>query len=88
MVDEVTRYVHLTGAATAINRSGSAKLHRVVVNDPGAVTLTIFENNVASGTTVAVLDCNNPGTYTYMVDLTNGLTVQLSGTADVTVVFQ
>jgi hypothetical protein len=86
--EEYTRYAHLTGAATAINRSGSAKLHRVTVNDAGTATLTIYDNNAASGTVVAVVDCSVAGTFEYGFNLTTGLTVVLSATADVTVVYQ
>jgi len=87
MVDEAVRYAHLTASSTAINRSGQAKLHRVTVNDPGAVSLTIYEADAAAGDVVGVVDCNNAGTYEYGVTL-SGLTVQLGGTADVTVVYQ
>jgi len=87
MVDEAVRYAHLTGSSTAISRSTAAKLHRVTVNDPGAVSLTVYEAATAAGSVVAVLDCNNAGTFEYGVTL-SGLTVVLGGTADVTVVYQ
>ena len=87
MVDEAVRYAHLTATSTAINRGGQAKLHRVTVNDPGAVSLTIYEGETAAGDVVGVVDCNNAGTYEYGVTL-SGLTVNLGGTADVTVVYQ
>ena len=88
LYENVSRYAHLTGAITTISRSGPAKLHRITVNDPGATTLTVYDNGTASGTVIAVLDCNNPGTYEYGLNLVGGLTVVLAGTADVTVVYQ
>lgn len=85
---DALKFVHLTSNSTAINRSGRAVLQRVVVNDPAAQTLTIYDNNEASGQVVAVIDCNNSGSFEYQLVLTNGLTVELSGTADVTVVYE
>ena len=89
MVDEPVRYAHLNVSSTAINRSASAKLHRITVNNPDTgSTLTISEGVTASGgDIVGVLDCNNPGTFEYGVTL-SGLTVSLVGGADVTVVYQ
>ncbi len=85
---ESRRYVHMTAAGNAINRSGQAKLLRVVVNDPTAVTLTLYDSNTASGAVIAVIDCNGPGTYEYGILLSVGLTADLSGTSDVTVIYQ
>ena len=84
---EAIRYEHLTAASTAINRDGEARLERVVVNDPAATTLTIYEAATAAGEVIAVLDCNNAGSYEYGVTL-SGLTVVLAGTADLTVIYQ
>jgi len=84
--EEGTRYAHMT-TGSAINRDGEAKLHRVVVNDVTAQTLTLYEGATAAGEVIAVIDCNVGGTYEYGVTLT-GLTGDLSGTADVTVIYQ
>ncbi len=86
-LNDTVRYAHLTESSTAINRSGQAKLHKVTVNDPAAVELTIFEAATAAGDVVAVIDCSAAGTREYGVTL-SGLTVSLDGTADVTVVYQ
>ena len=87
MVDEATRYVHMTTGSTAINRSGEAKLHRVVINDPTAETLTLYEGATAAGNVIAVVDCNIARTCEYGVTV-SGLTAVLSDTSDVTVVYQ
>ncbi len=84
---EAIRYEHMTASSTAINRDGEARLLRVVVNDPAAVELTIYEAATAAGEVIAVVDCNNAGTFEYGLTL-SGLTVNLGGTADVTVIYQ
>lgn len=84
---EAVRYQHMTASSTAINRNGEARLLRVVVNDPAAETLTLFEGATAAGSVIGVVDCNNAGTFEYGLTL-SGLTADLSGTADITVIFQ
>lgn len=84
---DAIRYEHLTASSTAINRDGVARLLRVVVNDPASVSLTIYESATAAGEVIGVVDCSNAGTFEYGVTL-SGLTVNLDGTADVTVVYQ
>ena len=73
---DAIRYEHLTASSTAINRDGVARLLRVVVNDPAAVSLTIYESATAAGSVVGVIDCANAGTFEYGVTL-SGLTVNL-----------
>ncbi len=85
--EEATRYVHMT-TGSAINRDGEAKLDRVVVNDVTAQTLTLYEGATAAGEVIAVIDCNVGGTYEYGIPTLTGLTADLSGTADVTVIYQ
>ena len=84
---DAIRYEHMTASSTAINRDGVARLLRVVVNDPAAVTLTLYEGATAAGEVIGVVDCNNAGTFEYGVTVT-GLTADLSGTADITVIYQ
>ncbi len=84
--EEATRYAHMT-TGSAINRSTESKLHRVVVNGPTAQTLTLYEGGTAGGDIIGVIDCNVGGTYEYGVTVT-GLTGDLSGTSDVTVIYQ
>ena len=88
MVDEAIRYAHMSTASAAINRGGSAKLHRVVVNDPASTTLTLYEGVTAAGEVIGVIDCNNAGTYEYGGVTLSGLTASLAGSADVTVIYQ
>ena len=84
---EAIRYEHMTASSTAIERDGEARLERVVVNDPAATTLTLHEAGDSGGAVIAVVDCNNAGTYEYGVTL-SGLTAVLGGTADVTIIYQ
>jgi hypothetical protein len=86
---DALKYVHLSTASTAINRSNQAKLHRVVVNDAASATLTISEGATASGgAIISILDCGTAGTYEYGIPTLSGLTVSLDGAADVTVVYE
>jgi hypothetical protein len=85
---DTKRYAHMTAASTAINRDGPATLQRVVVNDPASVTLTLYDNPAAAGDVIAVIDCGTAGTYEYGLPLSTGLTAVLSGSADVTIVYQ
>ncbi len=82
------KYVHMTGAATAISRSGRAVLHRVVINTSGTGSLTVYDNNVASGDVLAVINIGNVGTYEFGVVLNTGLTVVLSANADATIIYE
>ena len=84
--EEATRYAHMT-TGSAINRSTESKLHRVVVNDPANETLTLYEGGTAGGSVISVIDCQTGGTYEYGVTVT-GLTADLSGAVDVTVIYQ
>lgn len=84
---EAIRYEHLTGAGSAINRDGEARLLRITVNDPAAETLTVYEGATAAGDVIGVIDCDTAGTLEYGVTVT-GLTADLSGTADITVIYQ
>lgn len=87
---DAIRYQHMAVSSTAINRGGAnsqSRLLRVTVNDPAAQTLTLYEGATAAGDVIAIVDCNNAGTFEYGVTVT-GLTADLSGTADVTVIYQ
>lgn len=87
---EAMKYEHLTAAGTAIARDGQAKLHGVVVNDPAATTLDIFNGPDVSSPAFALgVDCSVAGTYDYYgIPLASGLCVRLNGTADVTVIYE
>ncbi len=86
---DAKKYVHLSGATTAITRSGEARLHAVSVNTSGSTNLTLYDGPTAAGGQVAVIDCTIPGTLSYSdLLLKTGLIAVLSGTADVTIVYE
>ena len=82
------RLAAATGGSCTINRDGRAVLHRVVINSGVAQTLTIVDGPLSTDTKVAVIELDAVGTLEYGLPLKTGLTVILSGTADVTVVYE
>ena len=88
------KYAHLTAAGTEVLSipGNPAWLHSIVPGNPGIGTITIYNNSVASGEVVAVLDLiDNPAhriTFSYDVRLDTGLTVVLSTDMDVTVIYE
>lgn len=96
------KWTHLTGAgtttilngigatqATATNPANVGLYGGITVNTAGT-TVTVFDNNAGSGTTLAVIGAVT-GTFlapTPGAQLSTGLTVVIAGTADVTVFWQ
>ena len=95
MVDPLYRegrkFAHLTSGANVLRATGeSAWLHRVTVNTGAAGTITIYNNGAASGDIVAVITvaAGDEASLDYDVRLGAGLTVSLSTTMDITVVYE
>lgn len=83
------KWQHINTATAAINRSGQAKLHRIIVNRAQNGTATVYDNPTATGSVVALIDTNQPGTYEYGgMFLSTGLTVVTTAGADITVVYE
>ena len=79
---------HLTAEGTAVlQTSGGATLHTVTFNEVGSgAVVTIYDNDAASGTEIAIIKPTAVGTLTYDVTLENGLTVVVATAAcDITI---
>ena len=86
---DALKYAHLTVSGIAIERDGQAKLHSVTVNGTASTTLDVFNGPDILSPLVAVVDCNNAGTFIYDgIPLASGLAVRLNNTADVTVIYE
>jgi len=88
---EGRKFAHLTSGTNILRATGeSAWLHRVTVNTGAAGTITVYNNGAASGDVVAVITvaANDEVFLDYDVRLDTGLTVVLSVTMDITVVYE
>ena len=71
-------YCYVSGNTTKTCRTGGGMLYSVTINTRGAglSTATLYDNTAGSGTVIAVIDMSVcVCTLTYLVRLTNGLTV-------------
>lgn len=82
--------IRAAGNLSVAPTDGSAQLWTVNVNTGAAsATLSIYDGTSASGTLIAVVDCENPGSYGYGVLCPNGIFAVLAdGDADVTIGYQ
>jgi len=90
-----SKFLNLTTAGTYVLKGSPSRLHKVVVNQRTATTLTLYDYTSASGTLIGTMDLsggavqgNAVGAYVYDVDTNIGLTAVLSGTSDVTVIYE
>lgn len=93
LYDKGNRYVHLDAAGTTIVRSTATRLERVNINNHASGGQIDIYN--ASGTSsshlVACLgaaDPRNCGDFGFNVALSGGLTIDVTGTPDVTVIYR
>lgn len=82
-VEERFSYQALTSLVTVTVKSGAGFLHNIVVGGQSLPTINIWDNTAASTTLIGTINAASaPGTYSYDVAFTTGLTVQpLPGTA-------
>lgn len=90
---EGSRFANITTSTTTVVKATPGRLKAVVVNSKGTVAsiTTIYNNKVASGAKVAVIDSLTlSGTFTYDVSCSLGITVVTTGTVapNITVVYQ
>jgi len=93
-----TQFKNIAGTVASTQcKLGAGKLHRVIINTPGATndTITLYDHTaVAGGTTIAVIKPTNTNALTivsleYQIPFYAGLFVATSGaTLDVTVVYE
>jgi len=94
--EESIRFLRINGNGDDVIRDGPAKLFRVVVGGGAAAsgTLTIFDNNAASGSVFTIIDAvTAAGTSVEFgqVNLTTGLSTEaagLVGDAEFTIIYQ
>ncbi len=88
---EGKKFSHITSGTNILRPTGQdAWLQRITVNTPAAGTITVYNNGAASGDVVAVLTLttSDAGSFEYDFGLSNGLTLVLSVTMDITVVYE
>lgn len=84
-------YTNITTSTTTLVKSGVGGLHSITVNTKGATeTATIYDSLTGSGTKIGTIDVSQPGTFTFDVAFTLGLTIVTAGTtaADITVSYR
>lgn len=80
--------VFLNAAGTTVVKHGGGTLVRVVVGYGATLgKVTLYDNTVATGTPLAVLDATVANEFTFDRDLATGLTVVLAAAPSVTVLF-
>ena len=86
---EGRKFAHLTSGTNVI-RGTTTWLHRVTINTGAAGTITLYNNGAASGDVVTVITVasGDEVSLEYDVRLDTGLTVVLSVTMDITVIYE
>lgn len=85
------KYYHISAAGTYTLKNTAGTLHKIVVNNAGFTLITVYDNTTAAAPVVAVINTPsqaNPVTLVYDIALNTGLTVVMTGTGDLTVVYQ
>lgn len=88
---EGRKFSHLVSGTNVIRATGSqAWLHRITINTGAAGTITVYNNGAASGEVLAVITVSSGDVHTleYDVRADTGLTVVLSVTMDITVIYE
>ncbi len=88
---EGRKFAHLTTGTNVIRATGSqAWLHRITINTGAAGTITVYNNGAASGEEVAVITvaAGDEGSLEYDARMDTGLTLVLSATMDITVIYE
>lgn len=86
-------FSHIAAAATTLVKNGAGLLHTLSISSLGTVasTTTIYDNIVAGGTVIAVIDSLTfKGTLTFDCNFATGLTIVTTGTVapDVTATYR
>ncbi len=86
--EEAIKWVFSVATEELISRSGRARLIRIIVATGSAGDITIYDSGSASGNVVGVLDTAAISAYEYDLPLFTGLTLDKTGSAAVTVVYE
>ena len=81
---------YISTATTTVVRTGAAKLHRIVLGETAAGTITIYDGIDTGGTVLAVLKASIvEGTYDFDdVRCITGITVVTAAASKLTVVYE
>ena len=81
-------YKHITTNTTTVCKEGAGDLH-IIVNNDNLGTAVVYDNNAASGTTIADIDMSKVlGSISFECPFNNGLTVVTAGGAKATIVYE
>jgi hypothetical protein len=90
LYDKGIKYLHISTGGTHVVRDGPVFLDRILVNTPASGSITVYNNNAASGEEIAVITTGAfivlPFRYGFILDI--GLTIDLSTAMDITVIYQ
>lgn len=84
-------YKHISTATTTVCKYGAGTLHAIIMNNPTNNFVTIYDNIVAGGAVIAII---NPGSSAtpfelhYDADFYTGLTIVTAGAPDMTVIYE
>lgn len=90
-LETLPTYKNITSGATTVCKYGPGNLHRIVVNNPAAQAITVYDNTAGSGTLIATITPqanSSPFYLEYRVPFATGLTIVTAGTINITVVYE
>lgn len=83
-------YLNIAAGATTLVKTGSGKLHKVVINTTAAAIITIYDSLTATGTKIATIAASPAigSNFAYNICFNTGLTIVTAGATDLTVAFR
>ena len=90
-IDTAPIWKHLTAATGTVLKYGAGRLHRIVFNTFGnGATVTLYDALTATNPICITAPPNNiyPGSIDYELDFYVGLTITITGTVDLTVIYE
>lgn len=82
-------YKYIATATTTVCQATPCILRRLIITEPVASTIIVYDNATGAGDIVASFVASAPaGTYEFNVPCRNGLTVITAGASKLTVVFE
>jgi len=83
--------MHISASGSNVCKYGAGTLHNINVNNPTNNNITIYDNTIASGSVIAIINPGNgtlPFVLPYNIPFSLGLTVVTDGTPDLTVIYE
>jgi hypothetical protein len=84
-------WAHLTAGTGTVLKRGPGRLHHIVFNTfSNGATVVLYDAVTATNVIASTAPVNNiyPGNVLYNLDFYNGLTVTITGTVDLTIVYE